>query len=91
MYDLQHYDICKEEVKIQDSVIKSQNVKIVLQDSVIALHVAKDSIQESQFSDCRKVSTLKDEKIGILEHDVAKYKKITIGTVIAAVLGIIFL
>jgi len=91
MYELQQFDVCKEEVQVQDSVIKNQHIKIVLQDSVIVLHVVKDSIQESQFKDCKNISTLKDEKIGILEHDISKYKKITLGTVVAAILGIIFL
>lgn len=91
MYDLQQYDVCKEETATQDSIIVVQSLQILAQKSVIELHIAKDSIQVSQFNDCRKVSTLKDEKIGILEHDVAKYKKITLGTVIVAVLGIIFL
>lgn len=91
MYELQQFDVCKEEVQVQDSVIKNQHVKIVLQDSVIALHIVKDSIQESQFKDCRNVSTLKDEKIDILKHDVSKYKKITFGTVVVAILGILFL
>jgi len=91
MYELQQFDVCKEEVNVQDSVINSQNIKNILQDSVIKMHIAKDSIQESQFKDCKQVSALKDEKIGILENDVKKYKKITVGTVIAAILGIIFL
>ena len=91
MYDLQQYDVCKEETATQDSIIGVQSLQILAQRSVIELYIAKDSLREGQFKDCMKISTLKDEKIGILEHDVAKYKKITLGTVIVAVLGIIFL
>jgi hypothetical protein len=91
MYDLQQFDVCKEEAATQDSVINVQSLQLLAQQSIIELYIVKDSLRESQFKDCMKISTLKDEKVDILQHEVGKFKKITIGTVIVAVLGIIFL
>ncbi len=91
MYEVQMYDVCKQEVVIQDSVIQTQNTKISLQALVIETTLQMDSAHVSQIQDLRHISALKDTKVKILTKEVSKQKKFTVGVGILGILGIIFL
>ena len=90
MYDLQRYDICKEETRIQDSLIQAQNKKIEYQAGVNQAYMQVDSLRVSQMQDLRHIIVKKDEKISILESTITRLKTITGISVVGAVLAITF-
>lgn len=90
MYDLQRYDICKEETRIQDSLIQAQNKKIEYQAGVNQAYMQVDSLRVSQMQDLRHIIAKKDEKISILESTITRLKTITGISVVGAVLVITF-
>jgi hypothetical protein len=91
MYDLQMYDVCKQETHVQDSLIHEQDKKIDFQSQIIITQQQVDSMRVSQMQDLRHISALKDTKINILLKDITKQKKITAGVGILGILGIILL
>lgn len=90
MYDLQRYDICKEETRVQDSLIQAQNKKIEYQAGVNQAYMQVDSLRVSQMQDLRHIIVKKDEKISILESTITRLKTITGISVVGAVLAITF-
>lgn len=91
MYDLQRYDICKEETRWQDSLIQAQNKKIEYQAGVNQAYMQVDSLRVSQMQDLRHVNTLMKQKVDIVTTQVKRQKRITVGVGILGLLGIIFL
>ena len=91
MYDLQMYDVCKQETHVQDSLIHEQGRKIDFQSQVIITQQQVDSMRVSQMQDLRQISAFKDVKIKVCEKTIKQQRKIIGGVSLLGLLGIIFL
>jgi hypothetical protein len=91
MYDLQMYDICKQEVLVYDSISRAYEDKVKFQYEVIQLNYQVDSIRVSQLQDMRHMNALMKQKVDMFATQVKRQKRITVGVGILGLLGIIFL
>jgi enamine deaminase RidA (YjgF/YER057c/UK114 family) len=91
MYDLQMYDVCKQEVLVYDSISRAYEDKIKFQYEVIQLNYQVDSLRVSQLQDMRHINDLMKQKVDIVTTQVKRQKRITVGVGTLGLLGIILL
>lgn len=89
MYELQYLDICRTEVRMQDTLINSLHGQIKWQDSIIITYVVKDSLHEQRNVRAKELILIKDSRISQLESDVKKYKGASVLLSVATILILI--
>jgi hypothetical protein len=89
MYELQQLDICRMEVRMQDTLLSSMQLHAKWQDSIITTYTVKDSLHVQRNNRTNELLSIKDSRISQLESDIKKYKGASILISVATILILI--